>query len=352
MTRSTIGKPPAENTVATYMIHDDGTPCEIPPPPNGDHTGLAGAGGGKSTISDMLKMYKSMLTSYRDQIQTKATSTSDSPFKQMEFIFSPKISINSSEVADESYVLGWVRSRFPAKLGLIGMNEAYLGHDKMPVIGEGSAGKIVFHHNGNLVGTLSSVHLLPETETAVLVMTNSLAFNDPTDWIGQLILETILDEKSPHDFIELARESRDASFKAYTDVISELEQGKTHVPPSQDLKNYEGDYYNQAHNFVLSIFQEDSQLRMMSQAMRDVMYTLEAYDGDTFYWPANREEELCKHKMFPWTWAGMHKIQFSQAGDDSVMVLAWQHDPGNKAEVFTKEAPRDGQHFTERKNEL
>lgn len=240
-----------------------------------------------------------------------------------------------------------MRSKLPAKLGLIGMNEAFLGHDRMPAIGEGSIGTVVLHHNGNLVGTLSSVHLIPETETAILVMTNSMAFTDPTDWIGQLILETVLGEEHHHDFIELSHDVRKASFEAYSKLIVELDQERTDQPPTQSLAAYEGKYYNKAQNFVLEITRHGNGLRMMAQGMTDVVYNLQVYDGDTFYWPADREEELCKQRMFPWTWPGVHKIHFSGEGYGNMTDLAWQHDPANVAEIFRKTDREPSQAYAE-----
>jgi CubicO group peptidase (beta-lactamase class C family) len=332
MDRTTIDIPDPgdENVAAAHMLHDDGSPCKVPLPPQSDTTGLAGAGGAKSTTHDLLLMYKGMLLAYTDQVKTKSTSTPNSPFKQMEEIFRDHTPIGKGE----SYTLGWVRTELPHSLGLIGMNSNYL--DEMPVIGIGNPGKSVLHHNGNLVGMLSSVHLIPETESAVIVMSNSLPFTDPTDWVGQLIVETVFGEPNPQDYAELSRQAKAGGFKKFEDVRKSLEENKTDKPPSGDLEAYAGTYYNSIKNFKLEVTVDSSELRMTSQGFKDVVYDLLPYDRDTFYWPSNREDELCKHAMFPWTWVSVHKISFLANKAGEFDRLSWGHAFDRGPEIFTK----------------
>lgn len=339
MTRTTVDIPQFEdgNVASAYAVKNDGTVSHIPPPPQSDETGLAGAGGVKSTVNDLLRMYKSMLSAYKHQVQTKSTSTPDTPFKQMATIFEPKIAIGENNIEDESYTLGWVRSKLPRGLGNIGMNEYYLGgQDKMPIIGNSSPGTVVFHHDGSLVGMLSSVHLIPETETAIIVMTNSVPFTDPPDWVGQLIVETILGEKQPHDYIALSNKAKEFHFTRFPELKAEIEKGKTGKPPTNDILAYEGKYYNEAHNFVLEVVRNGDGLKMISQGFSDAAYELRPYDGDTFYWSVDREEEMVHKCMFPWLWPGLHKVTFESNGSGNFDRLAWLHDPAQGLEYFTK----------------
>ena len=80
---------------------------------------------------------------------------------------------------------------------------------------------------------------------------------------------------------------------------------------------------------------------MTIQGMPQTHYNLLPYDGDTFYWPANREEELCRRGMWPFTAPGWHKIAFETSDNADVRRLVWKHDPLPKTEKFRKlvEAP-------------
>jgi len=76
--------------------------------------------------------------------------------------------------------------------------------------------KLIIYHQGSYPGFLSSVFLIPEHEIAIVVLPNSLAFNDAADWLGQLVLEYALDTPNKTGFVGLAEQSKDATLKAHT----------------------------------------------------------------------------------------------------------------------------------------
>jgi hypothetical protein len=119
--------------------------------------------------------------------------------------------------------------------------------------------------------------------------------------IGQLSVERIIEEKEPNDFVQLAKDSKVGLLRNYASVKAELEEGKTEKPPSRKLEEYVGRYWNGIRDFFLGVSVSGCQLRMTLQGSDDVPYHLLPYDGDTFYWARNQQEELCNHYRFPWT---------------------------------------------------
>jgi hypothetical protein len=77
----------------------------------------------------------------------------------------------------------------------------------MPVVGKGAPSQLVIYHQGSLPGALAAVILIPDTESAIVILTNSLSLNDTPDWIGQLILEEVLDVPERNDYIRAAESS-------------------------------------------------------------------------------------------------------------------------------------------------
>jgi hypothetical protein len=65
-------------------------------------------------------------------------------------------------------------------MGAMGCNPSLMP-DGMPIVGKGVPSRLVIYHQGSLPGALSAVALMPETETAIVVMSNSLALNDSPD---------------------------------------------------------------------------------------------------------------------------------------------------------------------------
>ncbi|MCJ1446805.1 MAG: hypothetical protein MMC23_007312 [Stictis urceolatum] len=142
----------------------------------------------------------------------------------------------------------------------------------MPVIGTDSRakGKVVLYHNGGAAGYSSSVHLIPETDTVVVVLCNAMGLSDAGDFVGQLVLEAVFGAQSRNNFARLATRLREAGLKVYEDPTAEVEKGKTSRPFSQSLEAYRGRYVNRAGNFVLDIALNEAEecLHMMLQSMR------------------------------------------------------------------------------------
>ncbi|EHL01514.1 putative protein fmtA [Glarea lozoyensis 74030] len=330
--RTTLGDPGTDNVAMAHAIYDNGTACKIPFPNLSDETGMAGGAAGKSSIRDLLIMYKSLLSAYKHQLKSGLTSTPGSPFKQLKTVFAPHIGINDQQ----SYCLGLYKTTLPGNIGIASLNHAFLGPKNKPFSGALNPGIEVFHHTGNLPGTTASMFLLPATQTAIVVLTNSLPLSDPTDFTGRLILSALLNETRPTNFPDLSKMVRQNQLLAYAKLISQLEKGKTGVPPPFPLSAYAGVYFNNLGNYNVQIIPQGSGLLMIVQNKPHTRFALLPYDGNTFYWPANRERELCVDHGFPVLSAGFHKIVFTSNTDDVVDRLIWDCDPGAKPSIFEK----------------
>ncbi|KAL9005176.1 MAG: hypothetical protein Q9188_002050, partial [Gyalolechia gomerana] len=100
------------------------------------------------------------------------------------------------------------------------------------------------------------------------------------------------------DFLALAKKARANGLIAYSTFTAAVNKGKTSKLPRLPLKVYEGRYWNKAQNLCLNIVTGDTVeapflLMRIGGALKSV-YRLEPYDGDTFYWPPDREKELCE----------------------------------------------------------
>ena len=337
MQRTTYGMPEDENMCSSHAVRDDGTPCKISFFNYSDRTGMAGGGAGKSTIKDLLIMYKSLLSAYNHQTQTGLTATPQSPFKQLQTVFSPFIEPGATSMEDQGYCLGLYRTRLPGRVGIASPNSVYLGPKNMPVFGAKNPGLQVWHHTAILPGCQASSFFVPKMGTAVVVIANCMGLSDPTDGIGQLLLSILLNEPLCGNFISISKAVNQRSLQAYELLKNALARMKTTMPPQQPQAAYEGDYYNEAGTFVLSIIAKGTGLLMVVQHDDRVMYNLLPYDGDTFYWPADREQELCAEAMYAFVVPEWHKITFCTSGDGAVDRLVWGHDASSRPEIFRKQ---------------
>jgi hypothetical protein len=99
-------------------------------------------------------------------------------------------------------------TQLPGQGGLVGVN-SYESPGGLPAIARGipKPTRLVYH-NGAMAGALSAVYLHPETQTGVIVLSNTFALCDTPDWIAQLLIEVILDSPERNDFMTWPRKQR------------------------------------------------------------------------------------------------------------------------------------------------
>ena len=145
----------------------------------GDNGYGAPSGGLRSTVEDLAKFYGAFFQGINNQFEDGAPSSGASILKQLPQVTSAKIAIDQPSKHESSYAYGWARVQLPCRMGQIGLNLGLLP-DGMPLVGKGTS-QLVIYHQGSLPGSLALAALLPEINSAVIVLTNSLALNDVAD---------------------------------------------------------------------------------------------------------------------------------------------------------------------------
>ncbi|KAJ5714324.1 uncharacterized protein N7483_011505 [Penicillium malachiteum] len=157
---------PDENYARGYMPDLYGRLTDVGRPMIGEGTVQQGSNGVKSTVSDLLKYYKAILGAWK--AETTATPSS-SPLKNVRDLLTGQIPLDPDSKAGQWYGPGWAIAELPAPLRAMGTNPMFVS--AMPLVGKGTAKKqIVWYHNGSLVGLFSSVHILPESDTIIVVL--------------------------------------------------------------------------------------------------------------------------------------------------------------------------------------
>ncbi len=328
---TTDQNPNTSNVAKAYMALSDGTPCHLPRPQQEDGKLLGGAAGVQSSVRDLLVFYKNIMNAAQEQ-------SHDGPLKNIPTILSPHIALEPEpSPLERSYGLGWIRTELPGSLGIVGLNPMYV--NEMPKVGKGlEKPRLCIYHQGSIVPFLSSVHLLPDTNTAIVVLTNSMAKNDAADWLGQLLLEAVLDNPDKNDYISIAKESAMTSVELWPRMAKELEKHRIPRTQHKPLAEYVGTYYNIIHNWCIEIFEDTGVLRMCFQGNGQLSYLLVHYHHDVFSWLLTRNEVVHRGR-FPVTYPEFYLMRFdsSDAGRD-VDQLVWRHDPDVPGgEIFYKD---------------
>ncbi|KAK3938744.1 putative D-aminoacylase [Diplogelasinospora grovesii] len=248
------------NVAKGYMTFDDASPYPVPRPHMAEGTLMNPAGVIQSTVNDLLKYYVALMKSLNDQYQSGKTSTPGSPLKQLTQVLSTNIRTAPS-LREQSYAMGWARVQLPGRLCDTSRNQVTM--PRMPVIGNPEHPRLTLYHHGMLVGFNNAVHLFPETETAVLLLSNAVATNDGSDWIGHLIIQTLFNDPVKHDYVALARDTLAFGLETYDRI---------------DL----GKCYNEVKTFFMDISLKGDELWMNLQGNAVENYRLKHHNGDEF----------------------------------------------------------------------
>ena len=71
-------------------------------------------------------------------------------------------------------------------------------------------------------------------------MTNTLALNDCVDWVGQLVLETLIGAVDKNDSLDLARRSVSTSLAWHSTVEDILKKNQVHNSSPRNLDECTG----------------------------------------------------------------------------------------------------------------
>ncbi|KAK1750428.1 beta-lactamase/transpeptidase-like protein [Echria macrotheca] len=335
MNRTTMGDAFGENVAKSYMALSNATPFEIPTTAYVAGKARAGAGACKSTVNNLLRFYGAWMAAAKDQDASGKTHTPGSPFKHTAVQWT-----KHSTITDGSdYGFGWVLAQLPGKGGLVGVN----GYEspELPIIAKGTTPRRLVYHQGSVCGALSAVYLLPETESAVVVLGNGFDLCDTPDWIAQLLLEALLDAPERNDYVDLAKRASANALSHHQPTVDQLAAEQEHDTPVQPLEQYTGKYFNKAGNFFLevAVSSDGTGLVLIPQGFLNTAYNLHHYHHDVFAWDCDRDAES-KEALYPQFAIGLHRVLFQTDDSGKVVSLNWQIDKAiPEGEVFTKRDP-------------
>ncbi|KAI0407263.1 beta-lactamase/transpeptidase-like protein [Xylaria palmicola] len=351
--------PPMENWAHGYMPSPGCELNDVGRPLIADGTVQQGANGVKSTVHDLLIYYKAVLDTH--QLETKATKEKPDrltqPLRNVKALLTPYIPLEPDAGHDgggQWYGAGWAIAELPAPLGSMGTNGMFI--DPMPLVGkgcryEGRSGKTrIWYHNGSLVGFFSSVYILPDSGTIVVVLANSITKNDAPDWIGQLLVEHLLGCEERNDYVALAKKSARVYDKMWRALTSDMEKARTPGSHSRPLPEYAGRYFNTIGNWFIEVTHDARGLAFSFQGRPTQVHQLEVFGRDVFSWLLT-EAESRQCRRWPDLDVAMYVFYFGTGLDGSIETLRWEHDPDVPGgETFIK-----GKGITERapiRNEL
>ncbi|KAH8678561.1 beta-lactamase/transpeptidase-like protein [Tricladium varicosporioides] len=339
MVRSTTNVPLVDNVVEMHGIETSGKAYVFPWNPGWtDDTGFVAAAGARSSIKELLMMYKAMLHAYKHQTKTDMDSTPGSPFKYMRRIFKPHIGVAGRATEEVGYCLGAYRTTLPGNLSGPTINRILLGRKVDTTFGYNSVGTVVYHQNGARPGAFGALHLIPSINSAIVVLTNSLPLYDVCDYIAQLILGVLLGENQLPDYLSLAKSAKHVNITLYDKLGAFLEMGKGGTPPEVPLTTFEGNYRKNGGTFYFTVKIKSGKLELSCLSRPLTKYVLEPYGGNTFYIPLDRTTEICYKGMWPLLPPQTRIVTFDSNDHGQIISMSYHHDfTSTEPDLYTKD---------------
>ncbi|KAI1115178.1 hypothetical protein F5Y14DRAFT_138322 [Nemania sp. NC0429] len=118
-----------------------------------------------------------------------------------------------------AYTLGWFRTTMPTSaLGTLSYNTIQRTED---VIGKESGPRTLYGHNGCSNGFVATAHVIPDSHTAVVALSNAADAGDASETASQILLQAIFDLKLTIDLIPSLEASIADRLKMHEDMVKE-----------------------------------------------------------------------------------------------------------------------------------
>ncbi|KAM0276626.1 hypothetical protein ACHAQH_006535 [Verticillium albo-atrum] len=307
-----------------YMVLNNQTSVQIGKLDLTDGHIMSSAGGIRSSVEDLLSWGNRLLSVFRDEELSLAS---------LDAVLAGRSFINSTSTWDELYAMGFAKVTTPAQFGKIGFNPSLI--DAMPVIGASSLPEQVFYHSSAGAGYNHCFMLVPGSQSVIIVLTNSVSQGDTADWISQLLLQAVLDEKQPIDLEQLAERAAIRWRGMHQKLVDDLEKGRrpgSEEPSHQDLK---GKYWHKSRAFYLEVLQEDGVLTFNLNGKPEQVHKLSHYSDDTFVFLPSDEVRL-RSGLFHYA-APAWLLHFKKGGDGKFTEVLWHIDTQSPSpEVFSR----------------
>ena len=298
MDRSFTTNPADENIAHAYKVFNDARIREdgLPLLKGGD--AFDGSGSLRSSVNDMITWCKVLIQAMRTEpsmnddckeacppsvaIESSHGLTTDSVLKALRTAAQPQIPL--AKDSQQAYGLGLFSFHLPtSEINTVTnghaseiMNSHTLGADSSPMV--------VVGHTGDLGSFTNAYWTFPETESAVIVMTNaSSTYGDPSNIVAQVLIQALFEMQPAIDYEKLASGIVAKAKTKWQEVLDAWSAERKVGTQPRELPAYVGIYMSADLRMTLRIstFGENS-LRLCINGLPDQNFDLYHYHFDTW----------------------------------------------------------------------
>ncbi|KAL4925051.1 serine hydrolase domain-containing protein [Aspergillus undulatus] len=247
------------------QLDEQSWPCE-------NNSVLLGGNAIRSTLDDMLTWCIAVLDAERAENEPDyEPNVPHNPLKQMNRVrrgYWTRPSDDPEFSKDTAYCMGWFRAKLPSSM-LGGFSGNVNSRDKEYkvhldyILGKDHAERpfTMIGHTGGMIGSVFSVFTFPETQSAVVTMTNGRDFGDASDFTAQILTQALFDLKPVVDLTGWAKKEAELAKGHYRKHIEQPweENRRPNDPEKEDLTLYVGQYRGFGDRFTLTVVAQPQQ---------------------------------------------------------------------------------------------
>lgn len=329
-----------EKLASPYAALSDGTPTRLKKLQLFENTFFEASGGIYSSLDDLMIWALATLQSIGSARDSNPSH--ESALKEIPYIMSNHAAISNPSITERSYGLGWVRTQLPGAVGLIGDNAELWTAQEMPALGSKDQPCFMLYHQGSTIGYYTFLALFPDTDSAVVVLTNSIALSDAADWISRTMIQALFNFNEDHDYVELTKEANERVLDQFQHLTKEIEKMRMPWPVLQGIRvgDFVGKYANSSGLFSIHIYtaKYSNDLLLFSfQGLGDQTYELRHLCEHVFEWSLTHDESK-RRGRYNTPVLEYYLFRFQIDDDGHIVSFTWANNTSlvNVAEVFYK----------------
>lgn len=271
-------------------------PCE-------NHTPLLAATGMRSSLNDMLNWCMAVLAAERNENDPNNDKQPQNPLKQMNRVrrgYWTRPADDPDFSKNAAYGMGWYRAELPSSV-LGEMSGNRLSRDKdhrmhlQHILGKDADPFQMIGHTGGMRGSIFSVFTFPETQSAVVTMTNGRDFGDASDFTAQLLIQALFDLKPPVNLMPWAKMEAELAASYFRENVERpWKENRCLADVDRDPMLYVGTYRGFKDRFTLSIIahhgRSDAKLSVLFNYRKASECPLLFYQKDVYSFFELRED--------------------------------------------------------------
>jgi CubicO group peptidase (beta-lactamase class C family) len=319
------------------------------------HTPVLAALGVQSSANDMLRFARAMLDAWKCEQASKTLKNSEgsaedrtrNPLKQVTAIWAPRCeqTVDDGFENEFAYCMGWYRTYMPSDaLGLLSYNGKVMSYDpdihSRHIIGRDSPRRLTLAHHGLLSGSTTSVYVFPETQSAIVVLTNGATSADASDFVAKMSIQALFNLQPHVDLFPLMKAEARAHQQWFEDLVRDWQEHRDVSHPEAPRAQYIGDYMGPGTTLNIAQRAEDLRLVLTFNGKKRTLCTLEYYKQDTYSFLPTERDRWLKDGMLDYDYYKVGLLEFRRNSAGDVDGLSWQYDQWEKEAWFGKDSER------------